>query len=131
MARTPLPHLLIAVFLVVWLAACYGLRYGLMEDVGWVDLCTTQNIWQCHLRAQLGQWIHFGVAFWIALPAALCAFILPGAWGRAMALMGLFFAFPAIALYNATPGIFALVISALRLVRKPRSLAQSQPQTTP
>lgn len=113
-----LPLLLLLVLLPLWLAASYGVRYGLMEDGQWVGLCLDEaSRWQCQARANLGWLIHFKTLGWTALVAALLAFIAPGRLGRALAVLALLAGFPALALYNTTLAVFALVIAGLRLVR--------------
>ena len=54
----------------------------------------------------------------IALPLWLAASYAAG-WG--LAVLGLAFGLPALALYNTTFAVFAVVIAGLRLVRKPRA----------
>ncbi|UVE18983.1 hypothetical protein NVV93_06240 [Pseudomonas sp. LS44] len=120
--RLPLISLLIA--LALWLAACYGLRYALMEDSQWVGLCVDEAArWECQLRAGLGKLIHFRIIAGTALITALAAFFLRGRTGRALAVIALFFALPALVLYSASLAVFALVIAALRVVRAPATTA--------
>ncbi len=64
-----LPLILLLIVLPLWLAASYGVRYGLMEDGQWVGICVDE-----------------------ALRSAL-------------------------ALYNTSLAVFAVVIAGLRLVR--------------
>jgi hypothetical protein len=117
--RLPLVLLLLA--LPLWLAASYGLRYGLMEDARWVGLCIEEaSRWECQARSTLGLMIHFKVLGWLALATSIAGFLLPGRAGWVLALLGLFFGFPALALYNTSMAVFAVVIAALRLVRSPR-----------
>lgn len=119
--RFPLVLLLIA--LPLWLAASYGLRYGLMEDSQWVGVCVDEALrWECQARSTLGLMIHFRVFGWAALAAAVIGFVVPGRGGWVLALLAMLLGFPALALYNATLAVFALVIAALRLVRAPRSV---------
>jgi uncharacterized Tic20 family protein len=105
-----------------WLVACYGLRFGFMEDAQWVGVCTdSAGLWQCQLRSALGLMIHWQLLPWLALLAALPGFLLAGRVGQVLATIGLFFALPALILYTASLAVFALVIAALRLVRAPSS----------
>ena len=46
--RPRLPFILLLIALPVWLAAGYGLRYGLMEDAQWVGTCVAEATrWEC------------------------------------------------------------------------------------
>lgn len=120
--RARLPLIVLFFALAIWLVASYGLRYGLMEDPQWVGTCVAQTArWECQLRANLGWLIHFRVLGWIALITSVLAFFVPGRVGYALAVLALLFGFPALALYNASLAVFAVVIAALRLVRAPRS----------
>ncbi|MBK5539880.1 hypothetical protein JFV28_25770 [Pseudomonas sp. TH05] len=122
MSRLPLVVLLIV--LPLWLAASYGLRYGFMEDARWVGVCVDEaSRWECQARSTLGLWIHFKVMGWAALVSALLAFVLPGRGGWGLAVVALLCGLPALALYNTTLAVFAVVIAALRLVRAPRQSA--------
>lgn len=117
-----LPVILLLVLLPLWLAASYGARYGFMEDGKWVGICVDEvSRWECQLRANLGLMIHFKVLGWTALGAALIGFVLPGRAGWWMAVLALVFGVPALALYNTTLAVFALVIAGLRLVRATRN----------
>ncbi|HLD69026.1 MAG TPA: hypothetical protein VJA19_23680 [Pseudomonas sp.] len=112
--------LLLLVLLPLWLAASYGLRYGLMEDSQWVAACVGDAArWECQLRSGLGLLIHFRILAWAGLIAAGVAFWLPGRAGWGLAVLALAFTVPAVVLYSASLGVFALVIAALRLVRAP------------
>ncbi|GGL46686.1 hypothetical protein [Pseudomonas brenneri] len=118
--RLPLILLLLAVPL--WLAASYGARYGFMEDGQWVGICADDaSRWECQLRANLGLMIHFRVLGWAALVTSVLAFFVPGRAGWGLAVLGLAFGIPALALYNTNFAVFALVIAGLRLVRKFRA----------
>ena len=67
----PVPLILLLV-LSLWLAACYGVRFGFMEDGQWVGACADDaGLWQCQVRATLGLLIHWRVLAWVALGAAL------------------------------------------------------------
>ena len=114
---------LVVVFvaLVMWLAAAYGVRYGLMEDVQWVGLCADGAAkWQCQVRSNLGLMIHFGVFGWGALIASVIAFFVPHRLGRILALIGLLLGVLSLVLYSASLAVFAVVIAGLRLVRAAR-----------
>lgn len=116
-----LPLILLLIALPLWLAASYGARYGFMEDGRWVGICAEEaSRWECQLRGNLGWMIHFKVLGWMALISSVLAFILPGRAGWGLAVLGMVFALPALALYNTTLAVFAVVIAGLRLVRKPR-----------
>ena len=91
-----LPIVALLLFLPLWLAASYGVRYGLMEDAQWVGLCAAPGaFWQCQVRSLLGLGIHFQVIAWSGLGLALV-------------------------LYTASIAVFAVVLAGLRLVRQPR-----------
>ncbi len=113
-----LPLALLVLFLGLWLAASYGVRYGLMEDGQWVGLCTAPAAyWQCEVRSLLGLGIHHQVLAWGGLGLALLAQVVGGRRGWWLALLGLVFAVPALVLYTASIATFALVLAGLRLVR--------------
>lgn len=117
-----LPLIILLVVLSLWLAASYGLRYGLMEDGQWVGLCVDNaQRWECEVRASLGLLIHFRVIAWSALVLSLVAFFVPGRAGWGLGVAAMLFALPALVLYSASLGVFAIVIAALRLVRAPRA----------
>lgn len=119
-----LPMIPVFVALALWLAASYGLRYELMEGSQWVGICVDDALrWECQLRSNLGLMIHFKVLGWAALITSLVGFLSPGRIGWALALLALLFGFPAMALYNASLAVFAVVIAGLRLVRaQPKAL---------
>jgi len=109
---------LLLLLLAAWLAASYGVRYGLMEDARFVGLCAEQAApWQCQVRAGLGLMIHFRVIAWAALAMALACFFVPGRFGRAGAVLALLLGVPALVLYSASLAVFAVVLAGLRLVR--------------
>ena len=111
-----LPIVALLLFLPLWLAASYGVRYGLMEDAQWVGLCAAPGaFWQCQVRSLLGLGIHFQVIAWSGLGLALIAQA-----GRWLAGAALVFAIPALVLYTASIAVFAVVLAGLRLVRQPR-----------
>src|SRR5690606_27670291 len=107
--------LLLLVTLILCLAASYGLRYGLMEDQRWVTLCLGGGQqWQCEAREGLGLLIHFRILAWASLAFALLGWLVLGRVGRALAVLGMLLAVPALVLYSATLAAFALVIGGLR-----------------
>ncbi|SDT45421.1 hypothetical protein SAMN05216598_5839 [Pseudomonas asplenii] len=113
-----LPLILLLIVLPLWLAASYGVRYGLMEDGQWVGICVDEALrWECQARSSLGWLIHFEVLGWIALGAAVLAFVLPRRLGWGLAVLALLIGFPALALYNTSLAVFAVVLAGLRLVR--------------
>lgn len=115
-----LPAALLVLFLGLWLAASYGVRYGLMEDGQWVGLCTAPAAyWQCEARALLGLGIHHQVMAWGGLALALLAQVVSGRAGWWLAVLALVLAVPALVLYTASIAVFALVLAGLRLVRQP------------
>ncbi|NWA27534.1 hypothetical protein HX866_21835 [Pseudomonas gingeri] len=121
-----LPLVLLLIVLPLWLAASYGVRYGLMEDGQWVGLCMDEaQRWQCQARSNLGWLIHFKTLGWTALVAAVLAFVAPGRLGRGLAVLAMLAGFPALALYNTTLAVFGLVIAGLRLVRASRDSVSS------
>jgi len=110
--------------LLLWMAASYGARYYLMENVDWLEICDkTPERLECELRSGLGLTIHFGVLAWGAIATAIPAFFLKGSSGRLLAWISLLFAIPALALYTVTMAAFALLLCALRLVRDERHSA--------
>jgi hypothetical protein len=116
-----LPLITLLLFLPVWLAASYGVRYVLMEDAQWVGVCAEQaQVWQCQVRSALGLMIHFRVIAWTALGLALLAQLVPARVGWRLAVLALVFAIPALVLYSASIAVFAVVLAGLRLVRRSR-----------
>ncbi|MDT6921188.1 hypothetical protein [Pseudomonas atacamensis] len=117
-----LPVIVLLVLLPLWLAASYAARYGFMEDGQWVGICVDEaSRWQCLVRSNLGLMIHFKVLGWAAVATAVLAFVVPGRAGWSLAVLALVFGLPALALYNTTLAVFAVVIAGLRLVRSSRS----------
>lgn len=113
-----LPVIVLLLCLPLWLAASYGVRYGLMEDAQWVGLCTAPDgYWQCQVRSVLGLSIHYQVIAWGALGLALVAQVLAGRAGWYLAGLALVLGVPALVLYTASIAVFALVLAGLRLVR--------------
>lgn len=113
-----LPAALLLLCIALWLAASYGLRYGLMEDGQWVGLCTVPAAyWQCEARSVLGLAIHHQLMAWSGLGLALLAQVVGGRAGWWLAVLALVFAVPALVLYTASIAVFALVLAGLRLVR--------------
>ncbi|CAK14322.1 hypothetical protein [Pseudomonas entomophila] len=114
-----LPVVALMLFLLLWLAASYGVRYGLMEDASWVGLCTVPSeYWQCQVRSLLGLAIHFQVIAWVGLGLALIAQLLPARLGWWLAVLALVFGVPALVLYTASIAVFTVVLAGLRLVRR-------------
>lgn len=116
----PLTALLIAAALC--LALSFALRYQLMEGAQWVGLCVDdpQQL-ACQVRASLGWLVHFRVLAWGSLFCALLAFVLPGAWGKRLAVPALLLGLPALVLYSASLGVFAVVLALLRWARAPQT----------
>ena len=104
------------------LALSFALRYQLMEGAQWVGLCVEapQQL-ACQVRASLGWLIHFRVLAWAALICAVLAFVLPGVWGKRLAVPALLIALPALVLYSASLAVFAVVLALLRWVRAPQT----------
>lgn len=118
-----LPLILLLIALPLWLAASYAARYGFMEDGRWVGICVDEaSRWECQLRSNLGLMTHFKVLGWAALVTSVLAFFVAGRTGWGLAVAGLVFGLPALALYNTTFAVFAVVIAGLRLVRQPRGV---------
>ncbi|MFK0312852.1 hypothetical protein ACIQUF_16670 [Pseudomonas sp. NPDC090233] len=118
-----LPAALLLLFLALWLAASYGVRYGLMEDAQWVGLCTAPaEYWQCQVRSLLGLGIHFQVMAWAGLGFALLAQFVAGRAGWWLAVLALVFGVPALVLYTASIAVFVVVLAGLRLVRQPQPI---------
>ncbi|MGE7994120.1 hypothetical protein ACQKPE_24500 [Pseudomonas sp. NPDC089554] len=113
------PAVALLAMLALWLAASYGVRYGLMEDGQWVGLCSAPtSLWQCQVRSLLGLGIHFQVIAWAALVVALLCQLVPGRGGWWLAVLALLLGVPALVLYTASIAVFAVVLAALRLVRR-------------
>ncbi|MGE6790732.1 hypothetical protein ACQKFS_01695 [Pseudomonas guineae] len=112
----PTTALLIAAALCLVLSLL--LRYQLMEGAQWVGLCvdTPQQL-ACQVRASLGWLVHFRVLAWGGLLCAVLAFVLPDVWGKRLAVPALLLGLPALALYSASLGVFAVVLALLRWVR--------------
>lgn len=126
--KLALPLLLLG----VWLGTCYGVRFGLMENAHWVEVCDEKKIIaMCDARAALGRMIHFRVLAWAALACAVPAFFLQGVYGRKLAWLGLFVTAPALVLYTVTPAVFSALIAALRLVRDERQSDTANNSETP
>ena len=116
----PLTALLIAAALC--LALSFALRYQLMEGAQWVGLCVDapQQL-ACQVRASLGWLVHFRVLAWTSLVCAVLAFVVPGVWGKRLAVPALLLGLPALVLYSASLGVFAVVLALLRWVRAPQT----------
>lgn len=116
----------------IWLGACYLLRFALMENPHWVDVCGGKSvIVMCDVRATLGHVIHFRVLAWAALLCAIPAFFMRGDNGRKLAWLGLFLTAPALVLYTVTPAVFSALIAGLRLVRDERHNAPASNAEAP
>lgn len=110
--------LLLFVAALAFLAASYGLRFGLMENDRWVGLCSGDaQVLACQARHGLGLLIHFGVLAWSGLAAALLALLLPGRSGVLLAGLAGALAIASLVLYSASLGAIALVLAVLRLAR--------------
>lgn len=117
--RVKWPLVAVVLGVLCWAALCYAVRYALMENIRWVELCDASSTNPfCALRANLGLVIHFQILPMIALALALPAFVLRDRPGRALAYAALLVSLPALALYTVTPAVFALLLSLLRLVRE-------------
>lgn len=129
----PPRHLLIPLALLgIWLGLCYTLRFQLMENAHWVEVCDGKSaIAMCDVRATVGKIIHFRVLAWAALSCAIPAFFIAGANGKKLAWLGLFATAPALALYTVTPAVFSALIAALRLVRNERHNATASNAEAP
>jgi len=57
---------------------------------------------------------------WAALACAVLAFVLPGVWGKRLAVPALLLGLPALVLYSASLAVFAVVLALLRWVRAPQ-----------
>ncbi|ARU89133.1 hypothetical protein [Pseudomonas sp. M30-35] len=113
---------ILVVLALLSLAACYGLRYGLMESDEWVGICAdTPAVFACSLRSALGWLIHLRVIAWAAIVFAGLGFVLPGRFGWAVAVLGLLLGLAGLVLYSASISVFAVVLAVLRLVRAPHS----------
>lgn len=110
----------------IWLALSYVLRYQLMEDSRWLDICDgAAGGIGCVVRAKLGLTIHWQILAYLGLALAVPAFLLRGNNGRRLAWFSLLFALPALALYTVTLAVFALLLAALRIVRSERHSARA------
>lgn len=119
--RRPLSLILLFVLAALWLAACYGVRFGLLENAAWVDVCADDGLQlACQARSSLGLLIHFGVLGQAALAASIPAFLLPGRYGWWLAALALFIGLPALVFYSVSMAVFAVVLAGLRLVRQTR-----------
>lgn len=114
-----LPVIVLLLCLPLWLAASYGVRYGLMEDGQWVGLCgVPAQYWQCQVRSLLGLAIHFQLIAWLAVALSVLAQLLKGRAGWYLAAVGLLCGLSALVLYTASIAVFAVVLAGLRLVRQ-------------
>ncbi|WPP01221.1 hypothetical protein SFA35_07630 [Pseudomonas sp. HR96] len=118
MSRRMSLTLLSLLLLAAWLAASYGVRYGLMENTRWVGACLEDAAqWQCQVRSGLGLMIHFGVIGWGGIALAVAGFFWPGRVGRVLAALALIPGIVALVLYTASLAVFVVVLAGLRLVR--------------
>jgi hypothetical protein len=105
--------------LVACLLGSYAVRYGLMEDGHWVGRCAGEGRpWVCEVRAGVGWMIHYQALAWVAFGLALLAQVLRGALGRGIGLAAVLVGIPAMVLYTASLAVFAIVLGALRGVRR-------------
>ncbi|WP_258198579.1 hypothetical protein [Pseudomonas entomophila] len=105
--------------LVACLIGSYAVRYGLMEEGHWVGRCASgEGPWPCDVRAGLGWMIHHQVLAWTALGLALLAQVLRSGVGRGVGLAAVLVGLPAMVLYTASLAVFAIVLGALRGVRR-------------
>ena len=119
MSRRTALTLLSLLLLAAWLAASYGVRYGLMENTRWVGECLeAPGLWQCQVRSGLGLMIHFGVIGWSGIVLAVAGFFWPGRVGRVLAALALIPGIVALVLYTASLAVFVVVLAGLRLVRR-------------
>ncbi|NQD91803.1 hypothetical protein HP532_03950 [Pseudomonas sp. CrR25] len=126
-----LPLILLVIAVSFCLTASYGLRFALMENEQWLGRCAeSPQLWACEVRAGLGWLIHLRVLAWAAVATASLAFVVPGRWGRGLAVPALLMGVPALVLYSASLAVFAVVLALLRLVRAPTSAA-GQAQAAP
>lgn len=114
-----------------WLSVCYAVRYLLMEDPRWLDICDgSTDDTLCSVRSTLGLTIHWRVLPYIALLMAVPAFFIKGRAGCRLAWWSLLFGLPSLALYTVTPAVFALLLAALRIVRNERHSATASASDT-
>jgi hypothetical protein len=112
------PWIVLLLAAALCLAVSVVLRYQLMENDRWVGLCAVEpERLGCMARDALGWLIHFRVLALGALGCALVAFVIPGVWGRGLAVPALLLSLPALVLYSASLAVFAVVLALLRLVR--------------
>lgn len=114
-----LPLIALLLFIPLWLAASYGVRYGFMEDPQWVGVCSAQvQVWECSVRSALGLTIHFRILAWLGLGLAVLAFVIPRRAGWWVAVLALVAGIPALVLYTASIAVFTVVLAGVRLVRQ-------------
>lgn len=105
--------------LALWTAGAYGVRYGLMENLRWLEACADDaGLLACQARSALGWLIHFRVIAWVSFISAAAAFVLPARSAKVSAWLGLAAGVPALVLYSASLATFAVVLAGLRLVRR-------------
>ncbi len=102
--------------LLLWLAACYVLRFQLMESRAAAEFCLLDaSAFSCLLRAETGRWIYLQYFGIVALLLVLAANIARGRARLFLGAAGLFVATAALVLYNVNFGAPAAVFSLLTL----------------
>lgn len=100
-----------------WIAGAYGLRYGLMEHTAWVGACAAAPAQiACQAKAGMGLMIHWNVLPLAGLVLALGGWLLQGARGQLVAVIGLVFALPGLVLYTTSLAGVVVMLAALRCV---------------
>lgn len=130
------PLALVIIVATLCLAGSLLLRYSLMESDRWVGVCVAEpQRLGCQLRAVVGWLVHFRVLAWGSLLCAVLAFVWPGVWGKRLAVPALLLGLPALVLYSASLGVFAVVLALLRWVRAPQTVCSGAvcfgPQAAP
>ncbi|MBA1288826.1 hypothetical protein [Pseudomonas japonica] len=107
----------VLLLLAAWIAVAYGVRYGLMENTAWVGACAADPAQiACQAKAGMGLMIHWNVLPLAGLVLALGGWLLRGARGQLVALMGLVFALPGLVLYTTSLAGVVVMLAALRCV---------------
>lgn len=107
----------VLLLLAAWIAAAYGVRYGLMEHTAWVGACAAEpERLACEARAGMGQMIHWNVLPLAGLLLALGGWFSQGTRGRALAGSGLVLALPGLVLYTTSLAGVVVMLAALRCV---------------
>lgn len=111
----------VLLLLAAWVAAAYGVRYGLMENTAWVGACAADPAQiACQAKAGMGLMIHWNVLPLAGLVLALSGWLLRGARGQLVALMGLVFALPGLVLYTTSLAGVVVMLAALRWLHEGR-----------